>query len=164
MKALSYAGLGLAALWLQLTVGDLLSIGWIRPDLLLLTVVLAGLRWMEPWLFVYGALAGLAQDVFSHGMLGVYGISFFFTAVASRITGAFIYENNLVVTMIAAFGLCLGEGLTSVTLLHLLDANVPWWGWVLGRVVPAAAYDSLLAPFVLYGLARLERWLKWSMT
>jgi rod shape-determining protein MreD len=164
MKLLFYFVLGLAFLWLQLTLAPLLEVGWIKPNLALLSVVVTGVRWMDPWLFLYAAPLGLAQDALSHGVLGVYGTSFFFISFAARLMGASIYEHNLLFSVLGVLALCLAEGLMSVTFLHLLDAGVPWWAWILERALPEAVYNALLAPVLFYGLRRLERRLKWSPT
>lgn len=164
MRALVYGGIGLGALWLQLTVAPLIAIAWVKPSFLLLTVLVAGLRWLDPWLFVYAAAAGLAQDVFSHGVLGIYGISFFAISFVARLAGTSIYEHNVVFNVLGVFGLSLAEGIIAVSVFNLLDPSVPWWGWLFGRVIPAALYNSLLSPLLFLGLERLERKLKWSPT
>ncbi len=155
-----YLGIGIGALWLQLTVVPYLSVFGLKPNLLLLTVLLLGLRWMQPWLFVYAAMVGLGLDVFSHGMLGVYAISFFLIAFVSLYVGDSMYENSLWFIVISVAGLSLVEGIISVTIFEILDSGVPWWHWVLTRVLPVSVYHGVLAPFLLWGLVRLERWLK----
>ena len=160
MKPWIYLGIGLGALWLQLTVFPYLSVFGIKPNLLLLTVLVLGLRWMAPWLFVYGSLAGIALDVFSHGMLGVYGISFFLISILSIYVGSSIYENTVWFTMAAVAGLTLAEGVISISIFEILDGATPWWQWLFRKVLPASIYHAVLAPFLVWGLARLERRLK----
>lgn len=160
MKRWLFLGIGLGALWMQLTVFAWISIFGLNPNLLLLTVLLLGLRWMEPWLFVYAGLAGLALDVFSHGILGVYGISLFTSAFAAIYVGNAMYENSLLFIVTAVAGLSLFEGLVSISIFELLDSSTPWWNWVLTRSLPVSAYHGLLAPVLLWGMVRLERLLK----
>ena len=66
----------MVALGLQVTIAPSLSLWGQKPNLALIILLLLGFRWMDPWLFILGAAMGLAVDVFSHGILGVYGISF----------------------------------------------------------------------------------------
>ena len=77
MKVWVFLAIGVATLWLQLTVAPYLALFGLKPNLMLLAVLLLALRRQEPWMFVYAAVAGLALDVFSHGIIGVYGPSFF---------------------------------------------------------------------------------------
>ena len=160
MKRWLYLGIGIGALWIQLTVFSWLSVFGLKPNLLLLTVLVLGLRWMEPWLFVYAALAGLALDVFSHGVLGIYGLSMFLTAFAALYVGNAMYENSLWFIVSAVAGLSLFEGVVSVSIFEMLDPNVPWWNWLLTRSLPVSVYHGFLAPFLLWGMIRLERLLK----
>ena len=54
MKFLIYAGIGIATLWLQLTLAPLVALFGMKANLLLLTVLVIGLRWSDPWYFLYG--------------------------------------------------------------------------------------------------------------
>ena len=159
MKALIYAGLALLTLGLQITVVPSIAIWGIRPNLVLVTLLAIALRWRDTFVFVYAAVLGVALDSFSHGVLGVYGISFFGVALAARLAGNAMYEDNLVSGVMAVFGLCILEGIVFTSIFRVLDHGVPWWNWVLARVLPGALYDALLAPLVFMGLMRLERWL-----
>ncbi len=157
MKLLLYVVLGLLGVWLQITLAPSLAIFGIKPNLALLTLLAAGVRWREPWLFIYAALVGLALDALTHGALGVYGISFFVTAIVARQAGGSIYENNAFTGILAVAALSVLQGLISTTLFYVLDAGVPWWRWTMLRVLPEAFYNALLAPLALLALERVER-------
>lgn len=160
MKALVYVAIGIGSVWLQLTLAPMLSLFGYKPDVLLLSVLVIGLRWLEPWLFVYAVLVGLAKDVFSHGMLGVYGLSFFAISFLARYVGISVYENSLLLGMASVLGLSLVQGVFSLTVLALLDSSVPWWHWLFTAEVPTAFINALWSPLVFYGFGRLERWVR----
>jgi rod shape-determining protein MreD len=160
MKALMYVGLALLTLGLQITVVPNLAVWGVRPNLVLVTLLAVALRWRDTFVFVYAALLGVALDSFSHGVLGVYGISFFGVALAARVAGGAMYEDNILSGTMAVFGLSLLEGIVFTSVFRVLDREVPWWNWVLARVLPGSLYNALLAPFVFMGLMRLERWLR----
>lgn len=146
VKVLLYALVGLVTVWMQLTLAQDLAIQGVRPNLVLLSVVLLGLRWMEPYGFFYGAGVGLAQDVFSHGMLGVYGFSYCCVSLAARALGISTYEQTVLYSTLGMLGLGLLEGLLSTTLFELVDSGVPWFGWYFTAVLPAVLYTTALAP------------------
>ncbi len=160
MKFLIYTGLGIVTLWLQLTIAPAVAVFGIRPNLLLLTVILAGVRWQDPWAFVYAAAVGVSMDVFSHGMLGVFGISFFAASFASRIAGFAIYENNLLSTVFLVVLLTLFEGAVSLTILEFLDPRLPWWAWLFQKVIPVSLFNGALAPLVVPVLDWIDRRLR----
>ncbi len=157
MKALVLTAIGIGSLWLQLTVVPMLALFGYQPNLMLLTVIVIGVLWLEPWLFLYAVLAGLAFDAFSHGILGVYAFSFFGVSFLARWAGVMLYENSLLLGAAIVFGLSLVEGLLSLTLLQLLDAGVPWWRWLAAGVLPTAVVNAVWSPLVLLAVGRLER-------
>lgn len=160
MKILLYLGIGISSVWLQLTVAPLLEVWGTKPNLVLVGMLAMGIFWMEPWLFIYAALAGLALDVFSHGILGIYGLSFFCVSFLARIAGASIYENNMLFALLSVFGLSLGEGMISLALLNILDSSVPWWFWLFTQVVPNAVYNTLVAPVLFMGFMGIAKKVK----
>ena len=157
MKPWLYGGIGFCALWFQLSVSPHLALFGLKPNFLLLTVLVLGLRWKDRWLFLYAVGAGLALDVFSHGMLGLYGLSFFFIAFLARLAGGSIYENTWWITASLVFGLSLAEGIFSLTLFEIVAVETPWWSWLFGEVIPVSLYHALLSPLLLIGVARLEK-------
>ena len=160
MRAAVLLSIGIATLWLQLTVAPLVAVFGYKPNLLLLSVAVMGLRGVEPWLFLYAVGAGLSLDVFSHGVLGIYGLSFFAISFLARLIGVSVYENSLLLGVAAVFGISLAEGLVSVTLFQWLDETVPWWHWMLTGVLPDALVNALWSPLVFYAFGRLERWVR----
>lgn len=162
MKFLLYSLTGLGAIWLQLTLVMSLGIGGVRPNLVLAVLVVLGLRWMDPWLFVFGALIGLTMDSFSHGMLGIYAMSYVVVALVTRYIGASVYENNLVFNLAGVFMFALLEGIVSLTILNYIDPELGWWMLLFTRVLPGALYTSLLGPPLFIGLKHLEKYFKIS--
>ncbi len=144
------------ALWLQLSLAPLISIAGIKPNLILVFMLVITLRWMGPWLFIYAALSGLAHDAFSHGLLGVYALSFFLVFFAARYAGMSVFEKNVGVAMVGVFILSMVEGLVSVSIFEYLDPSVPWWEWMLGKIAPGSVFNALLTPPVWIMLSRLE--------
>jgi len=159
MRPLFAALTGVAAFWLQVTVMPGLPVFGVHPNLPLMTVALFGLRWLHPGYFVYSALTGLALDSFSHGVLGVYGISFLITAALSNAAGILVYEQNPLFIALAVAVLTLAEGLTSLILLSMLGSEVEWTAWLFGKVLPLSLYHGVLTPF----LSRALRWLETTL-
>ncbi|HEX7929077.1 MAG TPA: rod shape-determining protein MreD [bacterium] len=162
MKALVHLLIGVLGLWLQTTLAPMIAIGGIRPNLMLLFLLILVLRWPSPWLFVFGALAGLALDSFSSGLLGVYALSFFAIAIIARMAGSAIYENNLISNIVVVFGLTLVHGGIALGIFRFLNPGVPWWWWMFSRVVPEALYTAACAPVVFWLHEKLERRLQWG--
>lgn len=157
MKVLVYLGMGVVTLWLQLTMVPIVSIFGTHPNLPLLTVMLVALRWLDPWVFIFGALVGVGMDVFSHGLLGVFGISYFLVAIASRVSGIAVYENNWLSTALLVVALSVLEGVLSLIILEALDPGIPWWLWLFQKVVPVSLYHGALAPLLVPAIDWIEQ-------
>ena len=96
MRLLALSAVGLAALWLQLSLAPLIAVAGFKPNLILVFMLVIGLRRAGPWLFIYATLSGLAHDVFSHGLPGVYAVSFFLVFFARRSAGVSGFAINCV--------------------------------------------------------------------
>ncbi|MDH4247647.1 MAG: rod shape-determining protein MreD [Deltaproteobacteria bacterium] len=162
MRGLVYVMLGLCGLWLQVTLAGSLAVGGIRPNLMLLLLLVVGLRWQDPWVFLFGALVGLAMDSFSHGILGLYAISYLLSSVFARATGQAINEQNVALNFLLVLMLSLTEGMISLGIFDYLNDSVPWWSWFFTRVIPGALYTALLSPVAFPLVIFLERSLKLS--
>jgi len=160
MKIWLYIGFGLTALWLQLTLAPLLSVFGYKPNIALMILLLLGFRWRDEWLFLFGAVLGLMMDVFSHGVLGLYGISFFSAAFLSRYTGESIYENNLLISMGVISALSFGHGFVAVSLFESFYPEIPWWEWMFFKELPLAFIHGLYTPLLFLPLVWLEKRLK----
>ena len=148
---------GLVTFWLHVTLAPHVALFGVQPNLLLITVVILGLRWVHPAYFVFAALAGVAQDTFSHGLLGVYGVSFLLTGVLANMAGKLIFEHNLVFVGSVVWALTLAEGFLALALLQILGSETAWLTWFFGRVLPRSLYHAALAPVIYILLRRLER-------
>ena len=156
LKLFLYALLGGTAVWIQ---SSLLLRWWplgVKPNLPLLVVIVLSTHWKDRWVFVFGALLGVSMDLLSHGTPGVYGVSFFLTALCGRWLGLAIYELNALTVLSAVLGLSLLEGLTALSLLAALESDALPWDWLLFHLIlPAAVYQAPLG--WLLSLA-LRRW------
>ena len=149
--------LALAVYGVHVAIAPHLSIVGVRPNLLLLTVILVGVQWVHPGFFVLAALFGLSQDSFSHGWLGLYGVTFVFTGVLANLLGRLIYEHNLLFVMGIVFGLSLFHGAVALVLLSIVGSDSAWASWFFAWVLPQAVYHAVLTPLALLLLRRLAR-------
>ena len=151
---------GVAAFWLQITIVPWLAPFDVKPNLLLVTVFVLALRWVHPWMFVYAALAGISQDAFSHGILGVYGLSFLAAAAMANLTGKLVFDQNILFTSLVVIGLSVLEGLISLMILDISGSRVAWVSWLFGRVLPQSLLQGLVTIPVIYGLNAARRLIK----
>jgi len=139
----------------QITVLDLLTFGWIGPEVSLAVVIFSG---FHHGLLKGGAVAlllGFFLDCLTSPIFGLYTFLYLAVLLLARIAAGQVYRENL--ALVAAFTvLCqLLEGLAIVLIYH----------WALGADIlpamariflPQAALTGLASPFVFLFLKQLE--------
>lgn len=161
MKILLKGAIIVVALLIQLTLINSITILGLKPDLIMVVVVVFSLLKGEKEGAISGFASGLLQDVFSTGLLGI-------NALAKTVIGftcgilkeKIFYEHILflipVITFIASF-------MQSILIFLLLRAFGIECGlaWSLKQIaLPEALYSSLLSPFIFLAINKLFQTIK----
>lgn len=161
MKILLKSAIIVVALVIQLTLINSVTILGIKPDLILIVVVVFSLLKGGKEGTISGFVSGLLQDIFSIGLLGINAlvktvIGFTCGILKEKI----FYEHMLflipVITFIASF-------IQSILIFLLLRAFGVEYGlaWSLKRIaLPEALYNCLLSPFIFLAINKLFRMIK----
>lgn len=152
MKYLTLALMGAALLWIHVTITPTISLWGYHPNLFLVGLGIVAMRWMNPWVLLFAVAGGLVQDAFSHGIMGVYALSYLITAILAHQIGRYLYENSTLLSMAGILGITLIEGLTAIIILKFLETDVPGFRWFFTRSLPVAFYNALLTPVILFAL------------
>ncbi len=141
---------------LQATSLNRLSILGIKPDLLLILVILLGLHRGPVSGAGYGFLAGVLLDIFSPSPLGTNAFSktvlgFFAGAVAPLLyfEAPFIQGLFLFIAMLL-------EGMILFILLSSFHFTPSFYYSFFYIILPASFYTSLLTPFFFYAFKRIS--------
>lgn len=141
---------------LQATSLNRLSILGIKPDLLLILVILLGLHHGPLSGAGYGFLAGVLLDIFSPSPLGTNALS---KTVLGFFAGAAAPLLYLEAPLIQGLLLFLGMFLEGMILFILLSSFhlAPNFSYsFLYIILPASLYTSLLTPFFFYVFKRIS--------
>ncbi|GAI02568.1 unnamed protein product [marine sediment metagenome] len=161
MKILLKGAIIVVALLIQLTLINSVTILGLKPDLLLIVVVVFSLLKGAKEGIISGFASGLLQDIFSTGLLGINAlaktvIGFFCGIIKEKI----FYEHILfiipLITFIASF-------IQNILILLLLRAFGIEYGlaWSLKQIAfPEALYSSLLSPFIFLVINKLFQTIK----
>jgi len=158
-RAILSAALLCVALMLQLTVVNRLPLpGSGAPNLVLLTVVALGLSGGPAAGAVTGFCAGLGLDIAPPGsyLIGQYALVFCLVGyLCGRLRGVLNRSALLTITVAMAIAAA-GEALSAAFGLAVSNPQVTWPA--VQQVLPSSViYDAVLAPFVLYLVARAMR-------
>lgn len=129
----------------------------VRPDLVLLCVVvwavLRGVREALPWAFV----GGLLLDLFSGGPFGVSSLALVLVAFFSSVGEVSIFRSHYILPVLTAFWGSILYGVLFLFLMTTMHHPVDWLPALRYVVVPSAVLNTLCAPVVYYLLSQVER-------
>lgn len=161
MRILLKGAIIVVALLIQLTLINSITILGLKPDLIMVVVVVFSLLRGAKEGTVSGFASGLLQDIFSTGLLGMNAlaktvIGFFCGIIKEKIFREHILFIIPVITFIASF-------MQSILMFLLLRAFGIEYGlaWSLKQVaLPEALYSSLLSPFIFLVINKLFQTIK----
>ncbi|MDD4237616.1 MAG: rod shape-determining protein MreD [Desulfotomaculaceae bacterium] len=137
-----------AALLLQTSVLEVVSVAGVKPDLVMLIVVLNGFLLGPREGAFLGYIGGIVEDLFLGEYIGLNAISKMAAGYLAGVAGERLYkENTLVATGVTFFSAAAGL-LVNYLLLFFLDLHVSPFYALLRLALPTALYTALLAPFI----------------
>lgn len=156
MKILLKGAIIVVALLIQLTLINAITILGLKPDLILVVVVIFSLLKGEKEGTISGFASGLLQDIFSTGLLGINALIKTVIGFTCGILREKIFHEHIlflipVITFIASF-------IQSILIFFLLRTFGIEYNliWSLKQVaLPEALYSSLLSPFIFLVINKL---------
>jgi len=161
MKILLKSAIIVVALLIQLTLINSITILGLKPDLMMVVVVVFSLLKGEKEGTISGFASGLLQDIFSTGLLGINALAKTVIGFTCGILREKIFHEHIlflipVITFIASF-------IQSILIFFLLRTFGIEYNliWSLKQVaLPEALYSSLLSPFVFLAINKLFQMIK----
>ncbi|MEE8564117.1 MAG: rod shape-determining protein MreD [Atribacterota bacterium] len=161
MKIMLKGAIIVVALLIQLTLINSITILGLKPDLIMVVVVVFSLLKGEKEGTISGFASGLLQDIFSTGLLGINALAKTVVGFTCGILKEKMFSEHIlflipVITFIASF-------MQSILMFLLLRAFGLEYGlaWSLKQIaLPEALYSSLLSPFVFLAINKLFQTIK----
>ena len=144
MKTLILFVVMVAAVSLQSTVIPVLSIGGVRPDLVLVVVVSAALTAGRETGLICGVFGGLLQDLLSVGPFGYNTLSKMLLGFLVGLYERKVNQGSLLLPLLAVAAATVGAAALAVVFL-LAYGQERQIASLLVQVLPATAYHILLA-------------------
>lgn len=152
LKSLSFLVLGLI---LQQTLIRIITIGSIKPDVILVILVAVSLRYGSVVGLFSGLAIGLIQDVYAIESLGA-------NAMAKCLVGYFtgLLDEKVIKVMPATKVLFLAVAFLAHDAIYALAAGFPasaFWDALIRRTIPSGIYTLLVGAMVFYFLVAPTR-------
>jgi rod shape-determining protein MreD len=146
----------LIAWLLQSSFLELIAVAGVKPDLVMLIIVLYGFLLGPKEGAFLGYAGGLVEDLIFGQYIGLSALSNMVAGYLAGVAGERLYRENILVASLVTFFVTLAGFLVNYLLLYYLGLHVSPSALV--RVVlPAAVYTSILAPFIF---GRIFRYLQ----
>lgn len=161
MKILLKSAIIVVALLIQLTLINSITILGLKPDLLMIVVVVFSLMKGEKEGTISGFASGLLQDIFSIGLLGINAlVKTVIGFTCGLLKEKIFHEHILFLIPVITFIASLIQSILIFLLLRAFGIEYSL-AWSLKQVaLPEALYSSLLSPFVFLAINKLLQLIK----
>ena len=139
---------------IQTVVLDTLSLFGIKPDILLIVVILFGFRlgWMSGC--IVGLISGFVKDIFSGTLLGVDSFSFALTGIVAGWLGRRFYAETPITQVLLSFWVALLNHFLYLVVSHPLPSGDA----IKFIILPSSAYTALFSVPVFFILRKILLW------
>ena len=150
-------GLMLVGAWLNIVLNSYVQLGSLKINWILIIMLVLTLRHSTHLIPFLGILAGLICDALSHGIMGLYAISFFVTLLLAGLLNKLFYANTLLTVSLAVLSMSIFEGWISISILGMLGTDINKSSLMFLTVLPLSVLHGLVAPLILIVLVRCEK-------
>lgn len=142
----------LVAALLQSTTANWLAIGNVKPDLVLILLIVGTLLYGPRAALVWAFLGGLMLDIFSGGPLGSSSIALMAAVLVAGLGHRTFSRFNLLVPLASMALGTLVYGVTYIALLQLLNAGIGAFGWeaIQHQLPLSATVQEVVVPSIAY--------------
>ncbi len=139
---------------LQSTVLENVAIAGIKPDLVMLVVVLGSFfRGTRTGAFL-GFTGGIVEDLFSGNYIGLNALAKMAAGYLAGAAGGRLYRENIPIATVVTFFTSLAGLMANYLLLLYLNITIDPLHALFSVALPVAAYTALLVPFVFRSIFR----------
>ena len=150
-------GLMLIGALLNIVLNSYVQLGSLKINWILIIMLVLTFRHSTHLIPFLGILAGLISDALSHGIMGLYAISFFVTLLLARLLNKLFYANTFFTVSLAVLSMSVFEGWISISILGMLGTEINQTSLVLSTVLPLSVLHGLGAPVILLGVIWCEK-------
>ena len=150
-------GLMLIGALLNIVLNSYVQLGSLKINWILIIMLVLTFRHSSHLIPFLGILAGLICDALSHGIMGLYAISFFVTLLLALLLKKLFYANTFFTVSLAVLSMSVFEGWISISILGMLGTEISQTSLVLSTVLPLSVLHSLGAPVILLGVIWCEK-------
>ena len=146
ITSLSFLIIGL---WLNIVFNHYVQIVGLKINWILIFLLIQTFRQLNLGIAFFGILAGLILDALSHGIMGLYGTSFFLTLLITSQIKKVFFANSFTSISLAVFSMSIIEGLISSSILSIFEPELEISELMLSATLPLSLLQGLITPVIL---------------
>ena len=146
VTSLSFIIIGL---WLNIVFNHYVQIVGLKINWILIFLLIQTFRQLNLGIAFFGILAGLILDALSHGIMGLYGTSFFLTLLITSQIKKVFFANTFTSISIAVFSMSIIEGLISSSILSIFEPELEISDLMLSANLPLSLLQGVITPVIL---------------
>lgn len=147
----------LAIVLVQTTVTDHIKLFGVKPNLILVYIVLSAIIRGSFEGAVIGFFIGLAQDLLSGKAIGIYAIAGMYVGVLAGFIQRRVYRENLFISIFFTFAASLLYGIMTFLTLMIGGVGADFSSAFSGIIFPEAVYNSLISIPMFFIVLNLSR-------
>ena len=142
-------GLMLIGVCLNIVFNNYVQFGGLKINWLLMFMLILTFRHSKLLIAFLGMLAGLMMDALSHGIIGLYGTSFFLTLLLIIQVSKLFYANTFLAVSLAVFGMSFFEGCISLSIIDIFEPEFELSRNLLISTLLVSLLQGLMTPIIL---------------
>jgi len=146
VTSLSFIIIGL---WLNIVFNHYVQIVGLKINWILIFLLIQTFRQLNLGIAFFGIPAGLILDALSHGIMGLYGTSFFLTLLITSQIKKVFFANTFTSISLAVFSMSIIEGLISSSVLSIFEPELEISDLMLSATLPLSLLQGLITPVIL---------------
>ena len=146
VTSLSFIIIGL---WLNIVFNHYVQIVGLKINWILIFLLIQTFRQLNLGIAFFGILAGLILDALSHGIMGLYGTSFFLTLLITTQIKKVFFANTFTSISLAVFSMSIIEGLISSSILSIFEPELEISNLMLSATLPLSLLQGSITPVIL---------------
>ena len=146
VTSLSFIIIGL---WLNIVFNHYVQIVGLKINWILIFLLIQTFRQLNLGIAFFGILAGLILDALSHGIMGLYGTSFFLTLLITTQIKKVFFANTFTSISLAVFSMSIIEGLISSSILSIFEPELEISDLMLSETLPLSLLQGVITPVIL---------------
>ena len=150
-------GLMLIGALLNIVLNSYVQLGSLKINWILIIMLVLTFRYSTHLIPFLCILAGLIWDALSHGIMGLYAISFFVTLLLARLLNKLFYANTFFTVSLAVLSMSVVEGWISISILGMLGTEINRSYFMLSTVLRLCFLLGMGAPAILLGVVWFEK-------